>query len=71
MTNLERVVSVLERHREARRWADEAVARDLLAELGVDADGRVLAATEVDGAATVEPVTPVEPSHTSSELGLG
>lgn len=71
MTNLERVVAVLERHREARRWADEAVARDLLAELGVDVDGRVLTATEVDPAATVEPAAPTEPSRTSSELGLG
>jgi hypothetical protein len=36
MNNLECVISVLERHREARRWADEAVARDLLAALGLD-----------------------------------
>lgn len=38
MTNLETVVSVLERHREARRWGDLDVARDVLAALGVPED---------------------------------
>lgn len=39
MTNLECVIAVLASHREARRWADEAVALDLLAQLGLDAAG--------------------------------
>lgn len=40
-TNYECVISVLATHREARRWADEAVAIDLLAQLGLDAAGEV------------------------------
>jgi hypothetical protein len=39
MTNLECAIAVLTRHREARRWADEAVAADLLARLGLDPAG--------------------------------
>lgn len=50
MTNLERVVAVLERHREARQWTDEAVARDLLTELGMDADTHVVTEDEVTAA---------------------
>lgn len=51
MTNLECVVAVLTSHREARKWTDEAVAHDLLAQLGLDATG---------GAAHAAPV--VDPS---------
>lgn len=36
MTNLELVISILAKHREARMWADESVAADVLAQLGVD-----------------------------------
>lgn len=38
MTVLEAVVAVLARHREARRWQDEAVARDVVAVLGMNPD---------------------------------
>jgi hypothetical protein len=51
MTNLECVIAVLISHREARRWTDEAVAHDLLAQLGLDAAGDAKNA-----------VTPVDPS---------
>lgn len=39
MTNLECAIAVLASHRDARRWTDEAVALDLLAQLGLDAAG--------------------------------
>lgn len=39
MTNLELAVAILAKHREARRWADEAVAVDMLAQFGVDPAG--------------------------------
>jgi hypothetical protein len=39
MTNLECVMYALAKHREARQWSDEAVALDLLAQLGVDPGG--------------------------------
>lgn len=39
MTNLEAAVAVLTKHREARQWSDEAVAADLLTQLGLDAPG--------------------------------
>ena len=39
MSNLETVVGVLERHREARHWADLNVARDVLAALGLPETG--------------------------------
>lgn len=42
MNNLECVVAVLEKHREARQWADLAVAGDLLTQLGVDPAADVL-----------------------------
>ncbi len=52
MTNIELVVSVLAAHREARRWADEAVAVDVLARLGLDAEAESApAAVVVDGTA--------------------
>ncbi len=35
MSSLETVIGVLERHREARHWADLDVARDVLAALGI------------------------------------
>lgn len=41
MTNLELVISILAKHREARAWTDEAVAADMLAQLGVDPAGIV------------------------------
>jgi hypothetical protein len=36
---MECVVSCLSTHREARGWTDQAVATDLLAQLGLDPDG--------------------------------
>jgi hypothetical protein len=36
MNNTECVVAVLARHRAARQWADDAVAADLLVQLGLD-----------------------------------
>lgn len=45
MTNLECVVAVLASHREARGWTDEAVALDLLAQLGLDSAGEAKNAT--------------------------
>jgi hypothetical protein len=51
MTNLECAIAVLTTHREARKWADEAVAQDLLAQLGLDPGGDAKDA-----------VTPVDPS---------
>ncbi len=36
MIYLDRVVAVLTRHREARHWTDDAVARELCAELAID-----------------------------------
>lgn len=45
MTNLETAVAILAKHREARQWTDEAVAADLLAQLGLDAAAEVTDAT--------------------------
>jgi hypothetical protein len=45
MTNLECVVAVLAKHRDNRRWADEDVAIDLLAQLGLDASDTATHAT--------------------------
>jgi hypothetical protein len=39
MTNLECAVLVLASHREGRKWTDEAVSADLLAQLGLDPAG--------------------------------
>ena len=39
MTHFETAVAVLAAHREARQWDDAAVARDLLARLGIDPNG--------------------------------
>lgn len=39
MNNYDCAVAVLVAHREARQWTDEAVARDLLAQLDVDPVG--------------------------------
>jgi hypothetical protein len=39
MTNLECTIAILASHREARRWTDEAVALDVLAQLGLDPAG--------------------------------
>ena len=60
MSNFTAVVDVLFRHREARQWSDEAVARDVLAILGVDPDGgngiELAVVAEVEAAAPVAPV---------------
>ena len=45
MTNLEAVIAILAAHREARKWTDEAVAHDLLGQLGLDAAGKAANAT--------------------------
>ncbi len=37
MTNLQRLVALLERERYARQWTDEAVARAIFEEFGIDA----------------------------------
>jgi len=50
MTNLECALAVLVKHREARAWADEAVALDLLAQFGLDA-----AAEAANAAPVVDP----------------
>ncbi|MGD0110158.1 MAG: hypothetical protein ABSC06_40020 [Rhodopila sp.] len=50
MTNLECALAVLVKHREARGWQDEAVALDLLAQLGLDA-----AAEAANAAPVVDP----------------
>jgi hypothetical protein len=47
MNNLECVIRVLESHREARRWADEAVAHDLLAQLDLDPTGEAKKAAPI------------------------
>lgn len=47
MTNLECVILVLSSHRDARRWSDEAVALDVLAQLGLDAAGDAVHAAPV------------------------
>jgi len=46
MTNLECVVDVLARHREARQWTDAAVAADVLSALGLDPMADAHAAAE-------------------------
>lgn len=45
MNNLECVVATLVRHREARGWTDDAVATDVLAQLGLDVAGDAAHAT--------------------------
>lgn len=54
MTNLECAVAVLTKHREARQWTDEAVAADLLAQLGLDAAAEVTDATAQTDADTTD-----------------
>jgi hypothetical protein len=39
MNNMECIVAVLTAHREHRHWTDEAVAMDLVAQLGIDPVG--------------------------------
>jgi hypothetical protein len=39
MTNLQAVIAILAAHREGRKWTDEAVAADLVAQLGLDPAG--------------------------------
>ena len=41
MNNLDCALGVLAKHREARRWTDEAVAADLLAQLRLEPSGGV------------------------------
>jgi hypothetical protein len=50
MNNMECIVAVLASHREARAWNDEAVAMDLVAQLGLD---------PVGDAKNARPVVPV------------
>lgn len=55
MNNLQCVINVLSSHREARRWSDESVAIDILAQLGVDDAGEAAhAAPVVDPALITE-----------------
>jgi hypothetical protein len=53
MTNLQCVTNVLLRHREARGWSDEAVALDLLMQLGLDFAGEAAHAVAVADPAQV------------------
>jgi hypothetical protein len=46
MNNMECVVGTLARHREARMWSDDAVAADLLAQLGLKPDAEAKNAIE-------------------------
>lgn len=57
MTNLECVVATLEAHREARQWADHAVALAVLARLGLSAEDEV----GVPAPVPVTIITPIEP----------
>jgi hypothetical protein len=57
MNNLEATVAVLAAHREARQWTDEAVAADLVAQLGLKPDGE---------AKNAKPVVP--PGITEAEV---
>ena len=61
MSNFEYAVEVLFRHREARQWTDEAVARDMLARFGIDPAGDVDAVPPVE-APSAEVAPPVEAS---------
>ena len=54
MTNLECAIAVLAKQREARRWTDEAVALDLLAQLGLDVAGEAKNAAPVIDPALIE-----------------
>ena len=63
MTNLECAIAVLASHREARRWADEAVAADLLARLGLDPAGDAAHAAPV-----VDPSLLTEDEVAAAEL---
>jgi hypothetical protein len=61
MTNLEAVIAVLVTHREARRWTDQAVAIDLLAQLGLEVGGDAAHATPlVDPGITEDEVVAAE-----------
>lgn len=51
MTNLEAAIDVLCRHRAGRQWTDEAVAADLLAQLGIDPAGLPVVTEEKAAAA--------------------
>jgi hypothetical protein len=47
MNNLVCVIDTLERHRVARMWTNEAVAREVLAELDIDPEGEASHATRI------------------------
>lgn len=53
MNNQECVVAVLASHREARQWTDEAVAIDLLAQLGLDPQGDAAHASPIINQSTI------------------
>lgn len=52
-TNAECAVAVLASHREARKWSDEAVALDLLTQLGLDPAGEAKNAAPIINASTI------------------
>ena len=60
MSNFDYAVDVLFRHREARQWTDEAVARDLLARFGIDPAGDVDAVPPVAPVPVAAVAPPVE-----------
>lgn len=59
MNNLECAIAVLAKHREARQWADDVVAADLVAQLGLDPQGNAKNAIPVveEGADQAEEAT--------------
>jgi hypothetical protein len=61
-TNLACAIAVLSLHREARDWTDEAVAADLLTQLGLDATGEATNARPV-----VDPNMVTEDQVTAAE----
>ena len=61
MSNFDYAVDVLFRHREARQWTDEAVARDLLARFGIDPAGDVDAVPPVEAPVAPVPVAAAAP----------
>jgi hypothetical protein len=65
MNNLQCVIAVLSRHREARKWADEAVATDVLAQLGLDASGEAEHAVIV-----IDPTLVTETEVVAAELAV-
>lgn len=70
MSNLEIIVGVLERHREARHWADLNVARDVMSALGLpesDPAGDPAPMTIAEADAAMEAATPATTDDAPAE----